>query len=228
MFKTGVRMSTQTAIRDTTKERLLEAAGEVFAERGFHHATVREICQRAGANVAAVNYHFGDKTRLYAETLQYGARIALAKFPPDGGLRSGAGPEEALYAFVLSFLQRFLEMGDAGWHGKVCAREMVDPTPALNDLVQRVIAPLSERLYGIVRALAGSGVPAERLRLAQMSIVGQCLLYHHSRPVLERLFGSQQMTRAQIERLARHITDFSLSALRHLRKTEGRGHGSRR
>jgi AcrR family transcriptional regulator len=218
-------MVTGTAIHDTTKERLLEAAGEVFARDGFHHATVREICRRAGANVAAVNYHFGDKARLYAETLQYGARIALAKFPPDRGLIRGAKPEEALYAFVLSFLQRFLEMGDAGWHGKVCAREMVDPTAALDDLVQRVIAPLSKQLHEIVRALVGPGVPAQRVQMAQLSIVGQCLLYHHSRPVLERLYGSKQMSRAQLERVARHITDFSLGALQHLRQTEGRRHG---
>ena len=50
--------------RTNTRQRVLEAAGEVFAERGFRAATVREICQRAKANLAAVNYHFGDKERL--------------------------------------------------------------------------------------------------------------------------------------------------------------------
>ena len=140
---------------DPTRERLLEAAGEVFAEYGFRQATVREMCRRAGANVAAVNYHFGGKERLYAETLKYGAHVALEKFPPDGGLRRGASPEEALYVFVLSFLKRFLAMGARDWSGKLCAREMVEPTAALDDLVQEVVQPLSQRLHRIVRALLG-------------------------------------------------------------------------
>lgn len=213
-------MPATNAILDTTKERLLEAAGAVFAERGFRQATVREICQRAGANLASVNYHFGDKERLYADTLKYGAHVTLAKFPPDAGLRKGAPPEEALHAFVLSFLRRFLEMGAPGWHGKLCAREMLEPTAALDDLVREVIAPLSRRLHEIVQALLGPDVSEGRVRLAQLSVVGQCLLYHHQRPILERLFGPRAMTGREVERLARHITDFSLGALEHLRKTK--------
>ena len=58
------------AAYDATRNKLLEAAGQVFAEHGYHSATVREICMRAGANVAAVNYHFGDKLELYTEVLR--------------------------------------------------------------------------------------------------------------------------------------------------------------
>jgi AcrR family transcriptional regulator len=68
-----------------TRQRLLEAAGAVFAERGFRATTVREICHRARANLAAVNYHFGDKERLYGAVLQYALRYALQKYPPTLG-----------------------------------------------------------------------------------------------------------------------------------------------
>lgn len=216
-------MSITEVALDTTKERLLEAAGEVFAERGFRQATVRAICRRAGANVAAVNYHFGGKQRLYAETLKYGAHIALAKFPPDAGLPRGAAPREALYVFVLSFLRRFLELGTPDWHGKLCAREMIEPTAALDDLVREVIVPLSRRLQEIVRALLGPRASESRVRLAALSVVGQCMLYRHNRPVLERLYGPETASARQIERLARHITDFSLGGLQQIRKMEASG-----
>ena len=49
------------AASDPTREKLLDVAGRIFADRGYRAATIREICLAAGANVAAVNYHFGDK-----------------------------------------------------------------------------------------------------------------------------------------------------------------------
>src|ERR1700736_611736 len=65
-----------SSVPDPTREKLLEVAEHVFADRGYQAATIREICVRAGANVAAVNYHFGDKLGLYTEVLQQSIRAA--------------------------------------------------------------------------------------------------------------------------------------------------------
>ena len=70
---------------DPTKVRLIEAAGEEFASKGYDSARIRTICERAGANIAAVNYHFGDKEKLYAEVLRYSHQKALEKYPPTPG-----------------------------------------------------------------------------------------------------------------------------------------------
>ncbi len=48
-------------------KKLLSAACDVFVEMGFRDATVAEICRRAGANISAVNYHFGSKETLYQQ-----------------------------------------------------------------------------------------------------------------------------------------------------------------
>src|SRR5262245_6031194 len=58
------------AARQPTKDRLIAAASELFAERGFHATTIRDIAERAGANVAAGNYHYGSKKALYREVLR--------------------------------------------------------------------------------------------------------------------------------------------------------------
>ncbi|HLY72930.1 MAG TPA: CerR family C-terminal domain-containing protein, partial [Planctomycetota bacterium] len=138
-----------------TRERLLEAGGVVFSESGFRSATVRDIVTRAGANLAAVNYHFGDKEGLYAAVLEHYAGAALAKHPPLGGLHPDASPEEQLHAFVRAFLLRILDKGHQAVHGKMMAREMIEPTAALDRIVEQMIRPLYGRLCAILKALAG-------------------------------------------------------------------------
>jgi AcrR family transcriptional regulator len=198
-----------------TRERLMAAAGEVFAERGFRDATVREICQRAGANVASVNYHFGDKRRLYAEVIRDAHRAAMSKYPSDLGLEPGASVEQRLHAFVRAFFFRIFDEGRPAWHGKLIAREIADPTDALDDIVDEGIRPHFMALRAIVTELLGGGTPdPDRLRYGAWSVVGQCLFYFHAQPIVRRLHPAQSFGPADIEALARHVTDFSLAGIR--------------
>jgi AcrR family transcriptional regulator len=216
-------MATATRTQEDTRQQLLEAAGEVFAEQGFRAATVREICRRAAANVAAVNYYFGGKEGLYTEVLRLAHHCSVAKYPPNMGLAAGAAPAERLHAFVRSFLWRIFDQGQPSWHGKLMSREMVEPTAALDSLVEENVRPRAELLESIVRALMGPGARAEDVRLASMSVVAQCLFYFHSRPVIERLYPQQSYAPKDIERLADHITRFSLAALAGWRLRRRRG-----
>src|SRR5215469_2609067 len=95
-----------------TRQRLLDAAGEVFAKHGFRNATIREICEKAKANVAAVHYHFGDKEEIYAAVFDYARNCAVARLdhlPPD------VSPEERLRIFVRAVLSRFFDEGRPAW-----------------------------------------------------------------------------------------------------------------
>ncbi len=201
-----------------TRQQLIEAAGEVFATVGFRAATVRAICDRAGANIAAVNYHFGDKEKLYLEVLRFTQEQALEKYPTDLGLKKDASPELRLKAFISSFLFRIFDEGPIAWHGKLMSREMIEPTAALDALVAEKIRPQAQQLSSIIRELLGSSATVRQARLCGMSVVSQCLFYHHCRPVVSRLFPEQKFGRSDIESLADHITRFSIAAIRQLAK----------
>jgi AcrR family transcriptional regulator len=212
-------VETDVAGRDETRRHLLEAAGAVFAEFGFRDATVREICRRAGANIAAVNYHFGDKETLYAEVLRYAHGKALEKYPPLLDVAADAPPEKKLQAFVHSFLLRIFDKGPTAWHGKLMSREMIEPTAALDSLVEERMRPMAAQLWQIVAEILDCPPNDERVRLCSMSVVSQCVFYHHCRPVVSRLFPKHlPQNVANIERLADYITKFSLSAMKHLPK----------
>jgi AcrR family transcriptional regulator len=204
------------ATMQETRQRLLEAAGEVFAERGFRAATVRDICQRARANIAAVNYHFGDKERLYTAVLQYAFSCGLQKYPPLLDLDSTASPEQRLHAFIHSFMLRCLAEGSPAWLGKLMEREMAEPTHALDILIHEAFRPLFELLVAIVRELLGPRAQPARVQLCADSILAQCLHYHHARPVFVRFDPELKFDLADIERWVNHIAEFSLAALRQL------------
>lgn len=199
-----------------TRAQLIEAAAEIFATHGFHTATVRDICLRAGANIAAVHYHFGDKQGLYTEVMLHAHQQAYEKYPANLGVTDGAPAAERLAAFIRSFLLRIFAKGPVAWHGRLMAREMIEPTAALDALVREQIRPIARELSGIVRELLGRGADEELVRLSGMSVVSQCLFYHHCRPVITRLYPRQKYDEADIDLLAAHITKFSLASLRRL------------
>jgi AcrR family transcriptional regulator len=196
-----------------TEQRLLEAAGEIFAEFGYRAATVRQICEKAGANIAAVNYHFGDKEKLYLAVLRSVPEAYLEKYPPRFGLRPEATPAEKLRAYIRSLLRRIFDPGRPGWHAKLIAREMAEPTRALDSLIEEVAQPLHRELAGIVGQLLGSAATEDEVKLCALSIMGQCVYYHHARTVLARLYPAEAHGADNMERLVDHITEFSLAAL---------------
>jgi TetR/AcrR family transcriptional regulator, regulator of cefoperazone and chloramphenicol sensitivity len=222
MFNDQEKHSTE--LSSATESRLLEAAGEIFAEVGYRAATVRQICEKAGANIAAVNYHFGDKEGLYMAVLRSVPDAHAEKYPADRGLRSGATAEQRLAAYIESLLNRVFDEGRPGWHTKIMAREMIEPTRALDTLVADVALPVHRELAAIVRELLGSKATADAVRLCTLSILSQCVYYHHARSVLSRLYPEQEYGSQDIAQLADHITRFSQGALQQF--AQGNGPGS--
>jgi TetR/AcrR family transcriptional regulator, regulator of cefoperazone and chloramphenicol sensitivity len=201
------RPSRPRKVATATRAKLLEAAAQVFAERGYYNATIREICRRAGANVAAVNYTFGDKLGLYTEVLRQVFRTREMTLL-TAELDSASSPEDLLQKLIQARLRSLCGRSDL--HFRIVMHEFSDPTPALARVVEG-IRPAYERTGKALSTLLGLPPDHEKTRLCHNSIIGQILFYAVARPMLARLQPDFKLTPEQLDRVAEHIADFSLA-----------------
>ena len=202
----------ESPIIPDTRRKLIDSAGSIFAEHGFHKATVREITDRAGVNVAAINYHFRDKAELYRAVLSECHCTAQAV---GGPLKLGDGPpEERLRFYIDQFLNRLLHPDRPKWHGMLMAREMTEPSDALDIIVEEAIRPQAREMEKIINELTKGKVSKDRVWMIGFSVVSQCLFYLHDRPLIERLYPKFASKPPSIEQLVDHIYAFSLAAIR--------------
>jgi TetR/AcrR family transcriptional regulator, regulator of cefoperazone and chloramphenicol sensitivity len=202
---------------EKTRDKILGAAGEVFAEQGFEGATIRTITDRAGVNVAAVNYHFRDKAELYARVVLDACSIrsawqdAMATTPND--------PRERLRALIHQFMQRLLDPSQPAWKARLIVRELADPTKALDELVEKNIRPFrDEFLLPTLRELAGDCFAPQELGYISASVMSQCLYYVICRPIITRLKPEFIKGDLDINEIAAHISEFSLAAIAELKR----------
>jgi AcrR family transcriptional regulator len=202
---------------DRTRTKLLDAAGEVFAEAGYYDATVRQICARAGANVAAVNYHFRDKLGLYTEVLRQ-AVGAVQNEAIRKALDDDAAPEEVLRQAIRAMFQKMCGADRPDLRFGLMAHELAHPTPAMSRVIDEAIRPIYSRLREIIGTILRLPSDNETTRLCTISVVGQIVHYAHARPVLAQLWPELTMTPAQVDQIADHIAAFSLAYLNEARR----------
>src|SRR6266849_4426148 len=199
------------ATDDRAKERLLRSAGQIFAEKGFKAATIKEITESAGVNIAAVNYYFSSKERLYIESVKH-AHSGMVEGMRKAAWPPGTPPAQKLRDFIGEFVARLFDPTRPAWLVQLMMREMMQPTEACVELVRDNIRPVAEGLMGIMREILPPETPRWKLMLTGQSIISQCVFYCQNRPIIELLAGSdfQYFDAAAI---SEHITRFSLAAL---------------
>ncbi|MBN1807855.1 MAG: CerR family C-terminal domain-containing protein [Planctomycetes bacterium] len=203
-----------------TRQRLLKAACRIFAWSGFNEAKTAEICRKADVNAAAINYHFGSKQGLYADSWRHAFEESIRTHPPDGGVSSDAPPEERLRGRIHSLLSRVLDPESHDFD--IVHKEMVNPTGLLAEVMRESIEPLRNDMEAIIRELLGPEVPEEQIRLCRMSVIVQCLgpsMRHQqarepSRPAA--IPGPPPLPPLDV--LAEHVTRFSLAGIGEIRR----------
>ena len=204
-----------------TQARLLKSACEVFAEKGYREATLAEICDRANANIAAVNYYFRDKATLYAEAWRQSFRRSLETYPADGNAPPDAPPEERLRGRIQSILQRISD--PQSYEFDILYKELANQTGLLTDVMQESIEPIRHGLFVLMRELLGENASDLQVQLCQMSIRAQCfdLIIREQRrkrsPEGKKPIGYSFLD-VDMAVLADHILRFSLAGIREIRR----------
>ncbi len=196
-----------------TRLRVLEVASRLFAAHGFQKVTVRQICLEATANVAAVNYHFGDKLGLYREVLGKAIKTMLATTEAAKHEGVGKSSEEKLRAYISVFLHRILAKGPDGWIHHLMAQELADPTPALDLVVDQVIKPRIAYLTEVLADVLQLPPDDDRVMRSVMSVQAQCHAMFVT-PISKRVAPDFVFDATTLDALSHHIAEFSLGGIR--------------
>ena len=144
------------------KERILDAAEQLFAQRGFHGVSLRDITQAAGVDVALVSYHFGGKRALFAAVFERRAevlnreRLELLEEVRRGALPGTPEIEAIVDAFSYPLLERSAR-GGPGWKSYFALVAYVNNSPEFGPVMMtRHFDPLVDKFIAVLReALPG-------------------------------------------------------------------------
>lgn len=197
---------------DDTKQRLIDAAGAIFADKGYEAASIRDICQLAEANIAAVNYHFGGKRPLYVAAVRHAQccrqeDVPFPEFPPE------LAPPEQLRAFIGTMFERMLSAHRPKWHLELMLRELARPTEACAAVVEDYIRPMADALRAILNQLLPADLSEEQRWMIGFSTVAQVLFYYIHQPIIRLLMQNPAGEPFSIDQLADHVTRFTLAAI---------------
>ena len=197
-----------------TRQEILDSACIIFSKKGYHRATIDEICKTARANIALVNYYFGDKASLYDAVWKQSFECADSAFPLNEGCDDSALPQVRLQAAIRAMLKRVFSTDDSGIFSRLMVQEMACPTLNLSDIIERAVRPQSEHICHILRELLGGNTVDQRIvKQCMISIIGQCIVFSFNRPLRSHLLGKQDFCKEDVDRLSDHITRFSLAGL---------------
>jgi len=197
-----------------TREKILEAAGELIADQGFTRTTNKAIASAAQVDLAAINYHFGGRDGLYLAVLSRAHRHYLDGEKLTALAKSPLHPEEKLGTFLETFISKLNEGN--GWHGRVFARELLAPSVQLTDFVNSEGMEKIQAVRKIVSEAAGINEDDPALLPCMLSVVAPCMMLMVAG---NRIPGPvREIAAMQTKTLTDHFKRFSLAGLKAMRE----------
>ena len=214
--KTDVRRANSTAKKrgtdKTTKERLLEVAAAQFAEHGFRNTRTQDICKKANANIAAVNYHFGGKKGLYKVVWDYAVEHAIGE--TDSLDLSVDEDREWLYNYLRVCVLSVFESGPRSLRRRLISNEITDPSPISAEVLSEHLAPRIQDLEKRLRRMMGPYVTDFQIGCCILAIHSQFSALTVNRSARQNLFRNDKPTEEEAEHFTREICAFVIGGIR--------------
>lgn len=197
----------------TTRDKLLDVAGLLFISRGYEGVSVRHITEAAGANVAAVNYHFGGKQNLYREVLR--SRLMAGRERKISAIKraldSGAGLDGVIRAYISVFIDDMLSTTGGERYLDIIMAELNAGGPVADVIMDEAIIPVHTALMGAIKSLRPKMADG-RITMCIFSITGQIFHVIRARNVVQHITG-RRFSRKFIDEFVEHVTQFSLKGI---------------
>lgn len=204
-----------------TKERILESASIIFGKMGFKDATIRGIAKDAQVNIAAINYHFRDKEGLYGAVLEDVFHTGFTRFPATSETGDDADPKQQLRIFIRAMFYRL--QSQEGWggmsgQGRLIARELLDPSPAFEKILDKYVKPHKDLLLNIIGGIMQINPGPEKLLPCAISIIGQCIYYALASTVIRKMSAEIAPAEDNLDQLADSVWLFSLGGIARIKE----------
>jgi AcrR family transcriptional regulator len=204
---------------ERTRTRLIEVAGRLFAERGFHAATGKEICRRAGVHAAAIVYHFHGMHGLYRAVLAEAQRRLVSTEALSAAVAAEHDPTRKLTAFLALIVRALTSPVSRSWAGKLFGREFVTPSAVYGRSHDRALTARAALLKSIVSSLTGLAADDPVLARACLNIMAPCaVMLLFDRRKLQRIFPDLTLGAADAELITQHLVGFAIAGLATLKR----------
>ncbi|MEL6796384.1 MAG: CerR family C-terminal domain-containing protein [Planctomycetota bacterium] len=200
------------------KQRLMDAALKLFADRGPDHVSVRDIAAEAGVTHGSIRYHFGTKKKLYGEVVRRLGSIDehVENMPAIDEIKRLArdDAEEMFRAVIHRFVRFQAKMGE----DSVAAHRMLQaeisrdggPDPVF---YKKVIKPGHDHMKAIISGIRPEIRDDETLEILAFNVIFQCVMVRIGQGIIKKLLGTRRLREDSVTRIAELIADVSLAGI---------------
>ncbi|OWJ76639.1 TetR family transcriptional regulator [Haematobacter missouriensis] len=209
---------------DATRERLLNAAIDVFGLNGFHGTTTRMLNEAAAVNQQAIPYYFGGKEGLYVAAAEHiGAVISgkltaprqmlhdrLSRMDEGGEVIGDAEARQMLTLGLQTFAGLMISDQSEPW-ARFIVREQMAPTEAFDRIYAAVMRPMLGIVCRLVAILLSEDPDSEHVRLRALSLAGGILVFRMARAAALRTLAWEAIGDREIDVMRAHVADLVAS-----------------